>query len=94
MAVTQATTGSPQFEVESVLSACHTYRETLTIRRIAAQPWLTELVITTQLSTARHPQEKRVKARCCAERAQLLSQASALQQFLEATASPGETARH
>ncbi len=77
-------------EVECTLSASDTYVETLTIKPIPAQPWLTELVIKTQLLTAKNPQEKRVKARCCIERAQLVSLAAAINKFLETTGSSSE----
>ncbi len=52
-------------EIECILSASDTYIETLTVKQIEAQPWLTELVIKTQLLTAKNPEERRVKARCC-----------------------------
>ena len=42
-------------EVECILSAFDSYVETLTIKPIPAQPWLTELVIKTQLLTAKNP---------------------------------------
>lgn len=69
-------------EVECILSASDSYVETLTIKPIPAQPWLTELVIKTQLLTAKNPQEKRVKARCCIERAQLVELSNAIEGFL------------
>ncbi len=80
-------------EVECILSASDSYVETLTIKPIPAQPWLTELVIKTQLLTAKNPQEKRVKARCCIERAQLVSLGSAINQFIESTGSSSEPQR-
>ncbi len=78
-------------EIESILSASDTYIETLTVKQIEAQPWLTELVIKTQLLTAKNPEERRVKARCCIERAQLVSLGSAINQFLESTGSLSES---
>ena len=82
IAETLATT-EPLTEVECILSASDTYVETLTIKPIPAQPWLTELVIKTQLLTAKNPQEKRVKARCCIERAQMVELSNAIEEFLK-----------
>jgi DUF1009 family protein len=80
-------------EIECILSASNTYIETLTLRQIEAQPWLTELVIKTQLLTAKNPEERRVKARCCIDQAQLVSLAAAINQFLESTGSSSEPKR-
>ena len=80
-------------EVECILSASDTYVETLTIKPIPAQPWLTELVIKTQLLTAKNPEERRVKAGCCIERVQLASLGSAINRFLESTSSSSEPKR-
>jgi DUF1009 family protein len=77
-------------EIECILSASDTYIETLTVKQIEAQPWLTELVIKTQLLTAKNPEERRVKARCCIERAQLASLGSAINRFLESAGSSSE----
>ncbi len=93
MSVIEATTVAIPAGVECTLSASDTYVETLTIKPIPAQPWLTELVIKTQLLTAKNPQEKRVKARCCVERAQLVSLGSAINQFIESTGSSSEPQR-
>ena len=82
MSVIEATTVAIPAGVECTLSASDTYVETLTIKPIPAQPWLTELVIKTQLLTAKNPQEKRVKARCCIERAQLVELSNAIEGFL------------
>lgn len=76
-------------EIECILSASDTYIETLTVKQIEAQPWLTELVIKTQLLTAKNPEERRVKARCCIERAQLAELRNALDQYLDANATNG-----
>ncbi len=81
-------------EVECTLSASDSYVETITFKPLPAQPWLTELIIKTQLLTAKNPQEKRVKARCCIERAQLVSLASAINQFIETIGTPSEPQRH
>ena len=56
------------FEVETILSNSSNYIETVTIKPIAAQPWLTELVIKTQLMSAKNPKEKRVKVRSFVEK--------------------------
>ena len=80
-------------EIECILSASDTYIETLTVKQIEAQPWLTELVIKTQLLTAKNPEERRVKDRCCIERAQLVSLGSAISQFIESTGSSSEPKR-
>ena len=69
-------------EVECILSASDSYVETLIIKPIPAQPWLTEIVIKTQLLTAKNPQEKRVKARCCIERERLVELRDVVNQFL------------
>lgn len=90
MTGTEANTNTSSFSIECVLSASGTYIETLTIQQIEAQPWLAELVIKTQLLTARNAEERRVKARCCVDRAQLVSLALAINQFLEATGSSSE----
>ena len=71
------------FEVETTLSNSSTYIETVTIKPIAAQPWLTELVIKTQLLSAKNPMEKRVKVRCCIEKEQLVELRNALDQYLK-----------
>ena len=76
--------------VERILSASDTYIETLTIKPIPAQPWLIELVITTQLLTARNPLGKRVKARCCIEKGRLVALRDAINQFLLESGSSGE----
>jgi hypothetical protein len=77
-------------EVECILSASDSYVETLTIKPIPAQPWLTELVIKTQLLTAKNPQEKRVKARCCIEKGQLVELRDALDRYSKKLATKGE----
>ena len=72
-------------EIECTLSASGTYIETLTIKQIEAQPWLIELVIKTQLLTAKNPAEKRVKARCCVERERVIGLRDAAERFLVET---------
>ena len=74
-------------EIECILSASDTYVETLTVKRIETQPWLTELVIKTQLLTAKNPEERRVKARCCVDRTQLIALSQTIEQYLKATES-------
>jgi hypothetical protein len=83
MSFIQVQTGESPTEIECVLSASDSYVETLTIRRIEAQPWLTELVIKTQLLNSKNPKEKRVKTRCCIEREQLTELRNALCGYLE-----------
>ena len=82
MSVIDVTTSTADIQVQSVLSASETYIETLTIKSIAAQPWLIELVIKTQLLTAKNPDEERVKARCYVARSQLVALGEAISQFL------------
>lgn len=93
MSIIEANSDASPVEIECILSASETYIETLTVKQIPAQPWLTELVIKTQLLTAKYPEEKRVKARCCIERAQLVSLATTISQFLESTGSSSEPQR-
>jgi hypothetical protein len=69
-------------EIACILSASDTYIETLTLKQIAAQPWMIELVIKTQLLTAKRPEEKRVKARCCIERERVIELRDAVDRFL------------
>lgn len=90
MSIIDATTNSDVIRVQSVLSASETYIETLTIKSIASQPWLVELVIKTQLLTAKNPEEERVKARCCVARAQLAGLGEAIAQFLNEAGSSSE----
>ena len=71
------------FEVETTLSNSSTYIETVTIKPIAAQPWLTELVIKTQLLSAKNPKEKRVKVRSFVEKEQLVELRNSLDQYLK-----------
>jgi hypothetical protein len=85
MSIIDATTNSADIQIHSIFSASETYIETLTIKSVAAQPWLTELVIKTQLLTAKNPDEERIKARCCVERAQLVGLGEAISQFLKET---------
>lgn len=87
MSVIEANTDANQLEIECILSASDSYIETLTLKLIEAQPWLTELVIKTQLLTAKNPEEKRVKARCCVERGRVIELRDAVDRFLLETAS-------
>ena len=70
-------------EVETTLFTSDTYIETISIKSIATQPWLTEVVIKTQFLTAKNPLEKRVKARCCIGTEQLVELRDALDHYLE-----------
>ena len=65
-------------DLEFVLAGSESYIETLSIKTIQAQPWLVELVIRTQLLSAKNPAEKRVKSRTCIHRDKLTE----LQQLL------------
>jgi hypothetical protein len=71
--------------IECVLSASDSYLETLSIQAIDAQPGVLELVIRTQLLSAKNPDEKRVKSRICIERSRLHELQQSIGQFLEAT---------
>ena len=73
--------------IECVLSASDSYIETLSIQAINAQPGLVELVIRTQLLSAKNPAEKRVKSRTCVPLAQIAEIRSAIDQFLKYAAS-------
>ena len=77
------------FEVETTLSSSSIYIETLTLKTIAAQPWLTDLAIKTQLLSAKNPLEKRVKVRCCIEKDQLVELRNALDQYLKEYSTKG-----
>jgi hypothetical protein len=71
--------------IECVLSASDSYIETLSIQAIDAQPGMLELVIRTQLLSAKNPAEKRVKSRTCIERSRLIELQEGVGQFLQAT---------
>ncbi len=69
--------------VECVLAQTDCYIETLSIQAIDAQPGLLELVIRTQLLSAKKPTEKRVKSRTCIEVSNLLCLQAAINRFVE-----------
>ena len=69
--------------IECVLSASDSYIETLSIQAIDAQPGLLELVIRTQLLSAKNPAEKRVKSRTCINLTNLVGIRSAIDRYLE-----------
>ena len=73
--------------IECVLSASDSYIETLSIQDIDLQPGLLELVIRTQLLSAKNPAEKRVKSRTCIERSRLIELQQGIGQFLQASGS-------
>ncbi len=73
--------------IECVLSASDSYIETLSIQAIDLQPGLLELVIRTQLLSAKNPGEKRVKSRTCIERSRLIELQQSIGQFLQPTGS-------
>ena len=80
--------------IECVLSASDSYIETLSIQSIDSPPELVELVIRTQLLSAKNPAEKRVKSRTCIERSRLVELQQSIGQFLQATVgSSGEPLR-
>ena len=83
MSVTATFVTESMFEVETILSNSSNYIETVTIKPIAAQPWLTELVIKTQLLSAKNPKEKRVKVRSFVEKEQLVELRNSLDQYLK-----------
>jgi len=69
--------------IECVLSASDSYIETLSIQAIEAQPWALELVIRTQLLSAKNPAEKRVKSRTCIDQTKLVELHQRIGQYLE-----------
>jgi len=69
--------------IECVLSASGNYIETLSIQAIDVQPGLVELLIRTQLLSAKNPAEKRVKSRTCIERSKLLELQRGIGRFLQ-----------
>ena len=71
--------------IECVLSASDSYIENLSIQAIDSQPGLLELVIRTQLLSAKTPAEKRVKSRTCIEHSRLIELQQGIGQFLQAT---------
>ena len=73
--------------IECVLSASDSYIETLSLQAIDLQPGLLELVIRTQLLSAKNPMEKRVKSRTGIERSRLIELQQGIGQFLQATGS-------
>ena len=73
--------------IECVLSASDSYIETLSFQAMNAQPGLVELVIRTQLLSAKNPAEKRVKSRTCVSLAHIAEMRSAIDQFLKYAAS-------
>ena len=73
--------------IECVLSASDSYIETLSFQDIELQPGLLELVIRTQLLSAKNSAEKRVKSRTCIERSRLIELQQGIGQFLQATGS-------
>ena len=68
--------------VECVLAQTDCYIETLRIQAIDAQPGLLELVVRTQLLSAKNSSEKRVKSRTCIQQSQLAHIQSAIDQFI------------
>ncbi len=81
----------PNVEVQVILSSSSTYIEALSVKTIPAQPWLVELLITSQLLTAKNPDEWRIKSRICLERKRLIEVYESLGWFLQSRGSPGGT---
>ena len=75
-----STTGTNN-AIDCVLSASDSYIETLSIQDIELLPGLLELVIRTQLLSAKNPAEKRVKSRTCIERSRLIELQQGTGQF-------------
>ena len=76
--------------IECVLSASDSYIETLSIQDIELQPGLLELVIRSQLLSAKNPAEKRVKSRTCIDRSRLIELQQGIGQFLQVTESSSD----
>lgn len=93
MSVSQGHANTKSLPIEVVLSAAGPYIETLSIAPIEAVPGLAELVISTQLLNAKHPEEKRVKARCFVDREQVIALRDAVDQFLISTAATDTSSR-
>ena len=68
--------------IECVLSASDSYIETLSIQAIEAQPGALELVIKTQLLSAKNPAEKRVKSRTSIDQSKLVELHQRIGQYL------------
>jgi len=68
--------------IECVLSASDSYIETLSIQAIEAQPGSLELLIKTQLLSAKNPAEQWVKNRTCIDRARLVELHQCIGQYL------------
>ena len=83
--MSEVITGSSATEnsIECVLSASESFIETLSIQAIQAQPGLVELVIKTQLLSAKNPAEKRVKSRTFIDQSKLAELHQSLGQYLQ-----------
>jgi len=77
--------------VQVILSSSSAYIEALSVKAIPAQPWLIEFLITSQLLTAKNPDEWRIKSRICLERKRLIEVYESLGWFLQSRGSPGGT---
>jgi len=76
---------SERFECELVRS--DSYIETLEIKPIEVQGYGLELLIKTQLLTAKSPNENHYKSRTCIDRSSLLELHAVIEKFLKASAS-------
>ena len=90
----QETLRPTETAVECILSTSDSYIETFSIKPIEAQPRLVELIIKTQLLSAKNPEEKRIKSRTCIERTQLVEIQSVIGKFLQSTASVAPNRSH
>ena len=83
-----ALTSQKNNAIECVLSASDSYIETLSIQAIDALPGVVELVIKTQLLSAKNPAEKRVKSQTCMNLSQLTELHRSIGDFLTAQQNP------
>jgi hypothetical protein len=73
--------------IECELVRSDSYIETLEIRPIALQGYGLELLIKTQLLTAKKPTEIQYKSKTCIDRSSLIELHSVIEKFLEKSAS-------
>jgi len=83
-----ALTSQKNNAIECVLSASDSYIETLSIQAIDALPGVVELVIKSQLLSAKNPAEKRVKSRTNVDLMQLADLNRSIGEFLTAQQNP------
>jgi len=83
-----ASTSTKENSIECVLSASDSYIETLSIQAIDALQGLVELVIKSQLLSAKNPAEKRVKSRTNVDLMQLANLHRSIGEFLTSQQNP------